>query len=68
MKRVAVTSEAILSIGYENSTLEIEFVGGDVYRYFLIPEREYRGLILAESMGAYLAKYIRDRYGFLQVN
>lgn len=57
MKRLAVDSTSIASIGYDSRTrqLEIEFrEHGDVYRYFGIPADEYEEFIAAESKGAYL--------------
>ena len=67
MRRIPVASEAMRSIGYEGTVLEIEFVDSDVYRYFDVPESVYSGLILAESMGGYFAEHIRDSYRFTRV-
>jgi KTSC domain len=57
MRRVAVDSTSIVSIGYEprRCELEIEFSqSGDVYRYFEVPAEEYAGFMAAESKGTYL--------------
>lgn len=67
MRRSPVTSEAMRSVGYEGTVLEIEFADSDVYRYFEVPEFEYLGLIHAESMGGYFAEHIRDAYRFTRV-
>ncbi len=55
MERVPVTSTTMSSIGYDQEarTLEIEFVGGEIYQYFEVPEEIYQGLLSAESKGRY---------------
>jgi KTSC domain len=62
MERQAVSSRAISSIGYQAGTVEIEFVDGDVYRYFLVPPRVFVEFMQAESKGAFFNERIRDRY------
>jgi KTSC domain len=62
MKREAVISRAIRSIGYQTDTLELDFVDGDVYRYFLVPPSVFLELIQAESKGAFFNDRIRARY------
>jgi hypothetical protein len=57
MKRVAVDSTSITSIGYEprRRELELEFRdSGDVYLYFDVPAEEHAQFMAAESKGAYL--------------
>jgi hypothetical protein len=69
MKRRPVDSRAINSIGYdrEHATLEIEFVDGDVYQYFLVPASVHRQFLAAESMGNYFAAHIRNRYEYRRI-
>jgi KTSC domain len=62
MKRQAVSSRAISSIGYQAGTLEVEFVDGDVYRYFLVPRALFIEFMQAESKGAFFNDRIRDRF------
>jgi KTSC domain len=62
MERQAVSSRAISSIGYQAGTLEIEFVDGDVYRYFLVPRGLFVEFLQADSKGAFFNERIRDRY------
>lgn len=61
MKRQAVSSSNIASIGYDEttSTLEIEFNHGGIYQYFDVPIREYQGLINADSKGKYFDSNIK---------
>jgi hypothetical protein len=62
MEREAVISQAIKSVGYLAGTLEIEFVHGQVYRYFLVPRGLFVELMQAESKGAFFNERIRDRF------
>lgn len=69
MKRDAVQSSNIASIGYdENSaTLEIEFLNGGVYQYFDVPKNIYDAMMSASSHGQYLAQSIKGRFRFSKV-
>jgi KTSC domain len=66
VRREAVSSEAIASAGYEsaNRSLEIEFVGGSIYRYHEVPKAIYEQLMSADSHGRYFIARIRDRYRY----
>lgn len=70
MKRIPTESSSVASVGYDSrsKTLEVEFTSGSVYRYFDVPESEYRGLLGADSVGRYLNQSIKStyRYGRLQ--
>ena len=69
MKRDAVSSSNIASIGYEkkSSTLEVEFNNGAVYQYFDVPEAVYNDLMGAGSKGEYLARTIKGAYRYSKV-
>lgn len=68
MTRVPVASSDIAAVGYENGVLEVEFVrGGRVYRYSGVPLGVYHGLMVAPSIGGYFAKFIKDRYAYVEV-
>jgi hypothetical protein len=67
MQREAVVSSAVRSVGYEDGTLEIEFVSGRVYQYFDVPERLYRELMRATSIGTFFNERIRDRFRYARV-
>lgn len=64
MRRDRVASSVLRSVGYDPDTavLEIEFVSGDVYRYFAVPPSVHRGLVDAASPGAYFNRTVSDRY------
>jgi hypothetical protein len=64
MRREAVESETIASIGYEprRHELDVEFrESGDVYRYFQVLAEEYREFIAAESKGSYLNRVFKAK-------
>lgn len=70
MKRKPVTSSVLASVGYnpDNMTLEIEFRStGFVYRYFDVPEIEFRRLLSAKSLGRYFNHNIKDDYRYIQI-
>lgn len=51
MNRIPIVSSRILSIGWENNTLEVQFKGGNVYQYFGVAEAEYKMLVNSASPG-----------------
>jgi hypothetical protein len=63
MRRVAVHSSSIASIGYDRKRreLEIEFRGGDVYRYFDVSPAEHAEFMAADSKGTYLNQVFKYR-------
>ena len=50
MNRVPVQSSAVVSLGYADGILEVEYPGQRVYRMEVTPE-QYDGLMAAESIG-----------------
>jgi hypothetical protein len=69
MYRMRVSSTNLYSVGYDpaSQTLEIEFRGGEVYRYFRVPVAVYNALMSANSKGRYFARVIRDTYSYAPV-
>jgi hypothetical protein len=66
VRRVPVESRAIASVGYDpaGNVLELEFVEGDVYQYFLVPASVHRELMAADSLGNFFRLNVRDRYEY----
>lgn len=64
MRRQPVESTAIAAAGYDPAiaVLEVEFVSGEVYRYYAVPPSVHRGLLAAESPGRYFRESIREVY------
>ena len=61
MKRQAVESSNLASVGYDtkSNTLEIAFIHGGVYQYFNVPESVYDELMNASSHGQYFDRNIK---------
>ena len=64
MKRQAVTSSNLHSVGYDSptATLEIEFNSGGIYQYSGVPEHVYDSLMSSGSLGRYFGRRIKDAY------
>lgn len=62
METVNVISSSLKSIGYEGTTLEIEFHNGSRYRYYQVPLHVYQGFLNADSYGHFFNKYIVSSY------
>lgn len=69
MRRLAVDSKLIRSVGYDlaASILEVELIGGAVYEYFDVPYSVYSELMEADSKGAYYNELIKDLYAYQKV-
>jgi hypothetical protein len=69
MERKLVTSSNIASIGYDERTLtlEIEFLNNSIYQYFDVPQQIYQELMQADSLGQFLAQYIKGVYRYSKV-
>ena len=69
MRRKAVESSAVVSVGYDSTskTLEIEFPSGHVYQYLDVSTSTYKALLNAESLGRYFNAEIIDCYSCYQV-
>lgn len=69
MRRTQISSEAIASVGYDAPAriLEVEFISGEVYRYFDVAQGEVDGLFGADSRGAYLNDRIKPRHRYVHV-
>lgn len=59
MYRKNVESSNIKSIGYEDETLEVEFLNGSIYQYYNVPQDLFDGIMNADSHGKYLNEYIK---------
>ncbi|MER7708687.1 KTSC domain-containing protein [Kitasatospora sp. NPDC097605] len=69
MQLEPVRSSNLRAVGYDESTelLRIEFLGGDLYEYFEVPEGIYRGLMSARSHGRFFSSTIRGKYSYRRV-
>ena len=64
MNRQPIESSVIVSAGYDpdTNTMDVEFVSGRVYRYFMIPAETFEALTKADSAGRYFNETIRERF------
>ena len=51
MNRTPVKSSAVVSVGYENGVLEVEYAGGRVYQMEGVSPDQYDALLTADSLG-----------------
>lgn len=61
MKREAVNSSVLKSVGYDKKKkiLETEIVNNEVYAYYQIPYSAYYNLMKAPSLGKYYNEVIK---------
>jgi hypothetical protein len=59
---ISVVSSAIRAVGYEGSTLTVEFHNGRTYNLTGVPEHHYYGLLNSSSPGWYFNYYLKGRY------
>lgn len=64
MQRQPVRSRMIASIGHDAATniLELEFVGGELYRYYAVPASVAAALLASDRIGAFVTSEIKPRY------
>ena len=69
MKRIAVASSTLNSVGYDSQTmtLELEFTSGDVYQYFDVPVDVHLKLRQSESLGRFFNEQIKESYRFTKL-
>jgi hypothetical protein len=59
---IPVDSSAIAAVGYDGSTLTVEFHNGRIYDHPGVPYEIFEGLMRASSKGAFYNRYIRGKY------
>ncbi|GAA1562736.1 KTSC domain-containing protein [Kribbella lupini] len=67
MRRKPVNSSSVQSFGWEDGTLEVEFVSGDVYQYFEVSEFTYAALARSDSVGRFINTRIKPHHDFKEV-
>ena len=68
MDRKSVSSSLLASVGYDpdEQVLEVELQDGKIYQYREVPEKAYRDLMNADSLGRHFNHHIRD-YGHVRI-
>ncbi len=69
MVRRSMESSSIVWADYDAGarTLDLEYAGGGVYRYFGVPPAVYAQLLAAESKGAFVNTVIKKRYRYVRL-
>ena len=61
---VARNSSNIRRFAWDNGTLIVEFLSGQVYRYEGVPVEKFSEFCCSQSKGQYFARSIRGQYGY----
>jgi hypothetical protein len=64
MNREYVNSSTVVSVGYFDGTMEVEFKKGEIYQYYGVPIEVYENLFKSESVGKYFAKEIKKEFPY----
>lgn len=56
------------SYNYPERILTVNFLSGNVYQYFAVPEENYKALLAARSKGKYFNKHIKNHFSFEHIN
>ncbi|WP_219225425.1 KTSC domain-containing protein [Pedobacter antarcticus] len=56
------------SYNYSERILTVNFLSGNVYQYFAVPEEYYKAMLAARSKGKYFNKYIKNHFSFKHIN
>ncbi|MGH2476385.1 MAG: KTSC domain-containing protein [Candidatus Limnocylindrales bacterium] len=69
MNRIPLESRTLATAGYDDpsATMELEFVEGRVYRYFVVPRSVFDALLSADSVGRFFQENIRDVYPYERI-
>jgi KTSC domain-containing protein len=69
MERQPARSKGVHAVAYdpERRTLDVEFAGGKVYRYFEVSPDVYAWLMRVESKGRFINRLVRDKYRYERV-
>jgi hypothetical protein len=66
MSWIPLDSTAVRAVRYLNaeSSLELKFCDGAIYRYSAVPELTFQEFLRAESKGRYFNLHLRTQYPF----
>lgn len=68
VRRTAVPSSAVKSVGYDEKTreLEIEYRNG-TYRYYPVPKQLFEEMMRSDSIGEFVEQRIKGRFIYRRV-
>lgn len=67
MQRKFVSSSDLLSVGFCDNVLEIEFRSGGIYQYYNVPFQVYSELMSASSHGKFFHRHIKNFYRYRRI-
>jgi hypothetical protein len=68
MEREPLSSTNIVSAGWEENIMEVEFANGATYQYQGVPEDVFIGLKHADSKGKFLASNVKNVFPYTRVS
>ena len=66
MRRIFVSSSRVVSIGYEDGIIEVEFKDGAIYQYYGTDEGIFNEFLHSSSKGAFINKVL-NMYNYSKV-
>lgn len=67
MTMIPVNSSNIAAVGYDGTTLVIDFHSGREYAYYGVPASIYQALLAAPSHGKYHVQNIKHAFPFQRI-
>jgi KTSC domain len=69
VERHSVSSSTLRAVGYDRKTLtlEVEFLNGNIYQYFDVPEVVHEEFIRAASHGQFLSQQIKGHFRYAKL-
>ena len=67
IKFVEVQSSNVVSIGYENNNLYVNYKSG-TYKYENVDQSVYESLLNSESKGRFMNEHIKPKYTYYRVD
>jgi hypothetical protein len=70
MTPIELKSKSLATVRYDRPArqLQVQFLTGKRYLFFLVPPHCYQQLLRAESKGAFFNRYIRNRFPYQQLS
>jgi len=69
MKRTAVSSSMVKSIGYDkiSKTVEVEFSNGSIGQYLNVPAEKHKEFLNADSHGKFVHQELKPNFTFQKI-
>lgn len=67
MDRIKVESSNVVSVGYLQGVLEVEFKNKIIYQYNNVPENIFILILKADSKGSFLKSHVQNRFWSIKI-